>query len=114
MNNFFKHSDKSNTKHIPWFEVKKSQLKDAGWGLYSLQNFENEECIGIYSGFVKKHTCKSTTFSIYEKIQRVDYDTYPWPNEKNCNGNGINLVCVVKWKRKKYNRIFQIMGFLYH
>ena len=34
-----------------------------------------------------------------KKIQRVDYDTYPWPNEKNCNGNSIHLACDVKWKR---------------
>ena len=50
------------------------------------------------SGFVKNH-CKSSIFSIYETIQRVNYDIYPWPNEKNCNGNGIYLACDVKWKR---------------
>ena len=68
--------------------------------MYSLQNFKNEECIGIYSGFVKNH-CKSTIFSIDEKNQ----STYPWPNDKNYNGNGIHLACDVKWKRNKFSNL---------
>ena len=60
------------------------------------------------SGFVKNH-CKSSIFSIYETIQKVDYDIYPWPNEKNCNGNGIHLACDVNWKRNNLTKFSNLL-----
>ena len=89
------------TKQIPWFEVKESQLKDAGWGLYALQDFDKFDCIGIYSGFESINYISNTsnTFAIFERVKEITYDCYPWPNYKNCNGNGIHLACDVHWKR---------------
>ena len=68
---FYKHSIKMTTKQIPWFEVKESQLKDAGWGLYALQDFDKFDCIGIYSGFKSINYVSNTsnTFAIFERVK---------------------------------------------
>ena len=48
-------------------------------------------------------------FSIHETIQRVEYDTHPWPNEKKINGNGIHLACDVNWKRKNLTKFSNLL-----
>ena len=48
-------------------------------------------------------------FSIHETIQRVEYDTHPWPNEKKFNGNGIDLACDINWKRNNLTKFSNLL-----
>lgn len=57
---------------IPWLEIKKSALKDAGYGLFAAQDFRPWDLIGIYTGCVSNVLPSDTTYCM-----KVGQDTSP-------------------------------------
>jgi len=68
-------------KNEPWFYIKKSNIKDAGDGLFSARNFKKNEIIGYYEG---KIIVNGNDYSIWAMMKK------PVSNKLIYNNNFIN------------------------
>lgn len=61
-------------KNEPWFYIKKSNIKDAGNGLFSARKFKKNELIGYYEG---KMIIKGSDFSRWNIMEKPILDKLP-------------------------------------
>ena len=82
---------------IPWFEVRKSTIADAGWGLFSLQKFVKDEVMGRYLGFKVKQGGGGGVYTVATDNFTIDCFSYP----KVFTGHGVHLANDPTWNGKE-------------
>ena len=82
-------------KMIPWFEVRKSTIADAGWGLFSLQKFVKDEVMGRYLGFKVEQGAGGGVYTVATDNFTIDCFSYP----KVFTGHGVHLANDPNWNR---------------
>ena len=80
-------------KMIPWFEVHKSTIKSANWGLFSLQEFNRNDMMGRYIGFKVKQGKGKEVYSVTNGTFTMDCFSYP----KVFTGHGVHLANEPNW-----------------
>ena len=67
-------------KNEPWFYIKKSNIKDAGDGLFSARNFKKNELIGYYEG---KIIVNGSDYSIWDMMKKNISNKLSYPYNNN-------------------------------
>ena len=84
-------------KMIPWFEVRKSTIADAGWGLFSLQKFVKGDEMGRYLGFKVKQGAGGGVYTVATDNFTIDCFSYP----DVFTGHGVHLANDPHWNGKE-------------
>ena len=95
-------------KLIPWFEVRKSTIICANWGLFLLQEFNRNDVMGRYLGYKVKQGKGKGVYTVTNDNRSFTMDCSPYPQE--FDGHGVHLANDPNWNRvdeicKKYHLI---------
>ena len=80
-------------KLIPWFEVRKSTIIGANWGLFSLQEFNRNDVMGRYLGYKVKQGYGKGVYSVTNGTFTMDCFSYP----EEFTGHGVHLANDPNW-----------------